>query len=307
VSVGRLFHVAHITEDLSPLDAWYDRVFAPVRGIMDGHYAEGLRRMASMFVIGDAVIEVMSPSAEPEAASMPIGRFFAKFGRHWHSVAWYDDDIRSTWDRMVAHGIPVLQAGGHTDPPPDEGDIYTHPKGTFTQLEFYQPQVAVGGPQAPGPFADPRFAPGWTARWEASPNPLGITRMASVTIVVPDLERATTTYAEGIGATLLGTGASELTGTRSAYVSVGPETVIELAQPTQADSLAGRDLATYPGGTCHAMTFTVADLDQVAAHLGQVGVSVLGRDESTIVIDPADAFGAPFRFTTWRAPGDPRD
>lgn len=307
MSVGRLFHVAHITDDLGPLDAWYDRVFAPVRGIMQGQYAEGLRRMASMFVIGDAVIEVMAPSAEPEAATMPIGRFFAKFGRHWHSVAWYDDDVRTIWDRLVTQGIQVSQAGGHTDPPPDEGDIYTHPKSTFTQLEFYQPQASTGGPRAPGPFKDPRFEPGWEARWQASPNPLGIERMAAVTIVVPDLERATTLYCDAIGATLLCTDTSELAGTRSAFVSLGPETVIELAQPTRGDSLAGRDLAAYPGGTCHAMTFTVADLDQVASHLGQVGVSVLGRDDTTLVVDPADAFGAPFRFTTWRAPGDPRD
>jgi hypothetical protein len=307
VSVGRLFHVAHIAEDLAPLDAWYDRVFAPVRGIMQGQYAEGLRRMASIFVIGDAVIEVMSPSAEPEAATMPIGRFHAKFGRHWHSVAWYDDDVRRIWDRLVEHGIGVTQPGGSVDPPPDEGDIYTHPKDTFTQLEFYQPQAATGGPQAPGPFNDPRFQPGWAQRWAASPNPLGIERMASVTIVVPDLERATTVYREGIGATLLSTGTSELTGTQSAYVSVGPETVIELAHPTWADSLAGRDLATHPGGACHAMTFTVANLDVTASHLDQVGVSILGRDDTTIVLDPADTFGAPFRLTTERVAGDPRD
>jgi hypothetical protein len=253
------------------------------------------------------VIEVMAPSAEPEAALMPIGRFFAKFGRHWHSVAWYDDDVRTTWDRLLAQGIQVSHAGGLTDPPPDEGDIYTHPKSTFTQLEFYQPQVALGGPQAPGPFGDPRFEPGWDALWQASLNPLGIQRMASVTIVVPDLERATTVYCNGIGATLLGTDASELHGTRSAYVALGPETVVELAQPTGADGLAGADLATYPGGTCHAITFTVANLEQVEAHLAQVGVSVLGRDETTIVADPKDAFGAPFRFTTGRVPGDPRD
>jgi hypothetical protein len=34
---------------------------------------------------------------------------------------------------------------------------------------------------------------------------------------------------------------------------------------------------------------------------------VLARDDSTILTDPADCFGAPFRFTTWRVPGDPRD
>jgi hypothetical protein len=55
------------------------------------------------------------------------------------------------------------------------------------------------------------------------------------------------------------------------------------------------------------MTFTVADLDRVAAHLGQVGVSVVSRDKTAIVVDPADAFGAVFRFTTERIAGDPRD
>jgi hypothetical protein len=83
--------------------------------------------------------------------------------------------------------------------------------------------------------------------------------------------------------------------------------VLELTHPTRSDSVAGKDLAAYPGGMCHAMTFTVADLDQAAAHLADAGVGVLGRDDTTIVVDPADSFGAPFRFTTWRVPGDPRD
>ena len=55
------------------------------------------------------------------------------------------------------------------------------------------------------------------------------------------------------------------------------------------------------------MAFTVEDLDQVAAHLADTGVAVLDRDETTIIADPDDSFGAPFRFTTWRVPGDPRD
>jgi catechol 2,3-dioxygenase-like lactoylglutathione lyase family enzyme len=131
--------------------------------------------------------------------------------------------------------------------------------------------------------------------------------MTYVSIVVPDLEEATKLYCEIIGAPLLWRGESELTGTRSTYVSLGPETVIELTHPTQADGLAGRELAAYPGGMCHAMTFTVADLEHTAAHLIDVGVRVLARDDTTIVVDPADSFGAPFRFTTWSVPGDPRD
>jgi hypothetical protein len=127
-----------------------------------------------------------------------------------------------------------------------------------------------------------------------------------VSIVVPDLERAKRVYCDGVGATDLGEASSALTGTRSAYVGVGPESVLELTQPIDADGLAGRDLARH-GGMCHAVAFTVADLDQVIEHLARVDVRVLARDDSTILTDPDDTFGAPFRFTTWSLPGDPRD
>jgi hypothetical protein len=307
VSIGKLFHVVHITEDLAPLDAWYDRVFAPVRGVMDGEYAEGERRMGSLLVIGDSLIEAMSPSAEPEAAAMPVGRFQARFGRHWHSIAWFCDDMRGLCERLLSHGIGILHAGGPSAPPPDEGVIFTHPRDTITQLQFYQPPASYGDPLGPGPFKDPRFTPGWMERWRATANPLGIERLAYVTVVVPDLELAKKLYCEAIGFTLIHEDASALTGTRSAFVSLGPETVVELAYPTEADSLAGRELATYPGGMCHATAYTVDDLEQVASHLADVGVGVLDRDETTILAAPADSYGAPFRFTTGRVPGDPRD
>jgi hypothetical protein len=273
---------------------------------MDGNYAEPIRRMASLLVIGDTVIEAMSPSAGPEAVTMPIGRFQARFGRHWHSVAWFCDDVGAEWDRISANGIRVLGPRGIPGDRPDEGDFYTHPKDTLTQLEFFQPSVAHGGPTGPGSFKDPRFEPGWTARWQASPNPLGITRMAYVSVVGPDLERAIEVYCDGIGASLLERGPSPLTGTECAYVALGPETVLELACPIGADGLAADDLAAH-GGMCHAVAFEVADLDQVTDHLEQVGVAVLARDDETILTDPADTFGAPFRFTTRRIPGDPRD
>jgi catechol 2,3-dioxygenase-like lactoylglutathione lyase family enzyme len=153
---------------------------------------------------------------------------------------------------------------------------------------------------------DPRFEPGWAARWAASPNPLGVERLAYVTIVVPDLPAAIALYCEGIRAVALGSGTSTLTGTESAYVSLGPETVLELACPTQAGTLADRELVAN-GPMCHALAFRVADLDRAAEHLERVGVSILARDDETILADPDDTFGAPFRFTTWRVPGDPRD
>ncbi len=82
--------------------------------------------------------------------------------------------------------------------------------------------------------------------------------------------------------------------------------MIELALPTNGDSLAASDLKAH-GPMCHAVAFAVADLDQVASHLAAGSVGIAGRDETTLLTDPADTFGAPFRFTTWRVPNDPRD
>jgi hypothetical protein len=51
----------------------------------------------------------------------------------------------------------------------------------------------------------------------------------------------------------------------------------------------------------------VRDLDAAGDFLRSKGLSLAARDDQTIVIDPATSFGAPYRFTTFRAPGDPRD
>ncbi|HMD45691.1 MAG TPA: hypothetical protein VKG43_06005 [Acidimicrobiales bacterium] len=301
-----MFHVIHLSEDLTPLDAWYDRVFAPRRGVMDTSYSDREMRWGSLLVIGDAVIEDMAPGTEEGAAAMPIGRFFTKFGRHWHSLAWYTDDVGAIWDRLVDHGIRVITPGPDPGARPEEGDIYTHPKDTGTQLEFYQPDRAHGGPQGSGVFPDPRFMPGWEEVWAATPNPLGIERLAYVTVLCGDLDHSGAVYVDAVGGTALGGSTSALCGTESRFVAIGPETVVELARPTDPGSLAGADMARH-GEICHAVAFTVADLDRAAAHLEACGVGLVGRDETTLLADPADTFGAPFRFTTERVAGDPRD
>ena len=309
VSVGRLFHVIHVSEALGPLDAWYDRVFAPHHGMMDRHYLPREERMGSLLVIADAVIETAAPADRPAARTAPIGRFFARFGRHWHSLAWYCDDVAEMWDRLTDAGIRVFLPGRVADRRPVDGDIYTHPRDTFTQLEFYQPSTS-GGTYGPGYSADPRFEPGWPLRWAAAPNPLGIESLAYATVVVPDLGKAAAVYVDAVGGTLLHEEASAETGTRSIFVQIGTELIVELAMPTPGTrdaavgagaTLARRDLEAN-GPTCHALTFAVSDLDRAADHLRRCGIGLLWQGSDTLMADPAHTFGAPFRFTTRRIP-----
>lgn len=153
---------------------------------------------------------------------------------------------------------------------------------------------------------DPRYLPGWSSAWWSTHHPLGIERLGYITVVSDDEEKARRVFLDVLGGTLLVEDRSPLTETRDLYLAIGTQTVVQLSFPDNATSLAGRDLATS-GATLHAAAFTVRDLDAAAAFLTSKGVSIAGRDDETILIDPADSFGAPFRFTTRRLPGDPRD
>jgi catechol 2,3-dioxygenase-like lactoylglutathione lyase family enzyme len=131
-------------------------------------------------------------------------------------------------------------------------------------------------------------------------------RLAYITITVSDLDQGKRVYVDALGGKLLLEDNSPLTMTKNAYVAVGDHTMVELAQPLEEGSLAGRELAKN-GDIMHAVAFGVADLDRAERHLTAKGVRILDRDAATLLADPDTTFGAPFRFTTATIPGDPRD
>ena len=67
--------------------------------------------------------------------------------------------------------------------------MYTHPRDTSTQLEFFPGR-------SPG---DPRFEPGWDASWWATEHPLGLLGLSHATVVVADLDRAASFYTSALG------------------------------------------------------------------------------------------------------------
>ena len=295
-TIGRLFHIIHISQDLEPLDAWYDDVFAPTRGIMDGGFSEIEKRDASLIVIADSMIEPMAPSKVEGAEVMPVGRFTAKFGQHWHSLAWYVDDVGPLWESMREQNIRVVTDGGVPLPTrPSGGSLFTHPKDTHTQLEFYPHIIPV----------DVRFKDDFDPfAWEK--HPLGLRRLSSATVVVKDLDHATAVFTSGIGGKKIGEGVSDLTQCQYVLVAVGEETVVELATPLEETSMAGKDLAAN-GDACHAVTWQVNDLDQAREYLASKNIGIVDSDTTTLLADPADTFGGIMRFTTQVIPGDPRD
>jgi catechol 2,3-dioxygenase-like lactoylglutathione lyase family enzyme len=255
---------------------------------MDVHYSELEMRDASIVVVGHVPLEPMATVDRPGAERTPVGRFRAKIGPHLHSVAWYVDGPEELHRSMVDQGVRVVSDGGlPVGAPGTSGALYTHPRDTSTQLEFF------AGPR----LGDPRIEPGWDASWWATSHPLGITGLSHVTVVVGDLGRATAFYTDGLGGRLVAERESELTGTKDAFVAIGTDTVVALSTPTTADSLAGRDHARH-GDILHSLTFRVADLDRAEAHLGAHGVGSAARDDTTLIADPTATYGAVLGFTT---------
>jgi catechol 2,3-dioxygenase-like lactoylglutathione lyase family enzyme len=304
MEILELYHVIHLVEDRAPLDAWYDEVFLPRRGFMDANYYDGEQRDASLVTIADAVVEVLAPARNASGWDVvPVGRFFTRFGRHWHSIAWYIDDAGEVWEHLRNHGLRVILPGGALGDdmrPSGSTPIFTHPKETVTQLQFMWRRPVHGADEfaeRSGRDVDPRYLPGWSSSWWAEHHPLGLERLAYLTVITSDPAQARSVYVDVLGGKVLGEGTSALTATDDVFVKVGAQTVIQISQPHDEPSLAKADLDKN-GNMFHAVAFQVRDLDAAERYLRDKGIGIAGRDERTILADPTDTFGAPDRFTT---------
>jgi catechol 2,3-dioxygenase-like lactoylglutathione lyase family enzyme len=288
MTIGRLYHVIHIVDDLDAAQSFYGSVF-PLETYTDHEWSDYDKRLASLSIITDNfVVEVIQPSRAEEDLEFSLPKFATRFGSRLHSMAWYSDDVPALAGRFRAAGIRVLDGG--------YGTIFTHPKDTFGQLQFQ-----TGPPEVPVP--DPRLVPGWTLSSASVEHPLGLLRASQVTTMVSDLDAATKVYEGPLDGRLLDE--HEDDDARHAYFLVGTDTIVDLAEPVRAGTALYDDLERN-GQLPHSFTMLVRDLDAAHRHLAEAGVPTVGVDESTVLIDPSVSFGARIALTSEPVPGDPR-
>lgn len=299
-TLGRLAQIIHVVGELPPADHFYENVFAG-RRFYEG-YSPFERRDAALLAIGDFVIEPMAPADEPGADQMPVGRFHRRFGNHLHSIAINVEGVEELYEQLRAADVRVVGPGG-TDPTevPSHGvrSIYTHPRDSHGLLEF----VDFGDELMPG---SPRLAADWDPTPWRDTHPLRLSGCSHVTVVVHDLDAATAFFGGVLGCDVFHERESSLEGTRSRFVLLGTETVVELAQPVQADLAAGVDLAAN-GEILHSITFRTLDLDRAASWLAEQSVRLVHRSEHTLITHVDDCHGARIMFSDAGIPADPRD
>jgi len=50
--------------------------------------------VASLIAIGDVIMEPMMPARMENLRNPSVKKFHDRFGQHFHSIAWYVDDVR---------------------------------------------------------------------------------------------------------------------------------------------------------------------------------------------------------------------
>jgi methylmalonyl-CoA/ethylmalonyl-CoA epimerase len=125
-----------------------------------------------------------------------------------------------------------------------------------------------------------------------------IGRLNHVALVVENLEQATATYRDLLGATVSEQQALPEHGVTVVFVDV-PNTRIELLEPLGDNSPVSNFLEKSRGGGIHHICYEVEDIQQASSDLQQKGATVLGdgnpkigaHGNPVIFLHPKDFYG----------------
>jgi catechol 2,3-dioxygenase-like lactoylglutathione lyase family enzyme len=284
--VGKEFHLLHVVSDLDVVDGWYDEIFAVRRFVRNTMKAA--MRKASLVLIGDFVLEPAQPLRHMQGwERSALGRFYSKYGQHFHSIAWYVDDLTEMCLRLTEQKIRLFDMVGNAviKPSRRDGAVWTHPQDTHAAFEF----AAV-----PKFFIDPRLQPGWTTDYWRDRHPLGIEGASHMTVLFRNLEDSRLVYEKALGAEVIHHG--QIPGRkRSLYFAVGEDTVVEAAQPLSSTTPEGKDLARAGEGI-FSVTFKTRNLERAADYL-RSKAQEFTEDGDSLVLNSDQAFGMTIGFT----------
>jgi methylmalonyl-CoA/ethylmalonyl-CoA epimerase len=127
VLLDKIHHLGYAVESVEAASRFYRESFgAEPTG---PETVEGQGIVATMFEVGDSMIELM----EPTHPDTPVGRFLAKRGEGFHHVAFQVEDIEAALAELGRNGVelvdqePRVGAGGTRT-------AFIHPKGAFGVL-----------------------------------------------------------------------------------------------------------------------------------------------------------------------------
>src|SRR5260221_12688657 len=254
-----MIHSVHMTDDVPTLNRFYEEVFGGLMymGVDEPNFLPVEDRWAGLIQISDFCVETMAPNL-PADPTKPVGKFYSKFGKHLHSVSYKVGDLVGLGNHLIKQGVYIGAPGGGKLDEVDPETIYFYPSPRDMQglmVELCKVDMRD----------DPRLLSTWSSQskfWELS-HPLGIKRLAYVTLGVKDLESAVDTYVKKIGAVPVTDGIDDGGRFRYAIVQLG-DCLLQLAQPLDDNSPLGVHVEKW-GNMIYGITFKVKDLDAAEA------------------------------------------
>ncbi|MBY8861022.1 hypothetical protein K7711_31415 [Nocardia sp. CA2R105] len=305
--VTRLYHPSHHVPSLSEAEAWFERVFGRKSRPMaemtrDAPASPGYPTNYSTFTpINDVLFDTIDPK---NYVLDGIQRYPTVDEPHLKGFGWYVKDAVAAYRALRSLDIAMVgqmdQVADGEDPPSAPGSpmpiYFTTPESAGLRYEFL--------PQIPFPL-DHRLAEGWQLPPVSDDDPLGLERCSHHTVLTDRPERGLKVVVDGLGGKVIHEGRNEVLGARSTYVHLA-DAVFEYAVP-DPDTAAHADwIGNAPNDTYHTITWKVADLDRVANQLQAQGIGIRTRTDEVIIVEPKNALGIPWGFTTQLTPGDPR-
>ena len=168
-----------------------------------------------------------------------IGKFWERFGTRFHSIAWYTEareDVEEIFPSSVADRVARSGAGVTGRRPRRRPAPFSPTPGTPIRSSSSWHQPLSRGVE------DPRFGDTFDPGWWTREHPLHVRKSSHVTIAVRDLEKAKHVFVDVLAGQFLYEGDQDLMATQSAFVALGQDLVIELAQPLEAGSAIAVDM-----------------------------------------------------------------
>jgi hypothetical protein len=290
VTIGRVFHYTPLVDDLPKAEVFFQTFFSPHCFYLG--YAAGFHRTAAIYVIGEFVVEPLQPMP-PGAGQEPSSwyRYLERYGERVLNLSFYADDLRGLEKQLNDNGIRTTDAG-------NPATVFMHPKDFPGMIEFFDPTVTGG-------MADPRRGATWSAAYWRDVHPLGLLHPSHVTVATRDHRAAAKRYVDALGGEALPEQPARTPHAQSTFVTVGPEAVIELAEPEDAECPLAADLELVGDSIC-GVTFRVADLATAREYVVRMGGELHDVGAGTAAFDRSVTFGSDYAFTDRPLEGDPR-
>jgi hypothetical protein len=302
---GLMYHVIHLSDDVPALNDWYRKVFdGDVWWCADEpNWSPVEDRYAALLNVSDLCVETMAPKL-PADERFPVGRYFLRHGRRFHSLGCLVDDIEGFARHLLDHDVYIgLPGGGRMEEvPPDIYYFYPSPRsvgGLMVQITRN-----TDGAHSAAVGDDPRLQDDWDVRarrW--SEHLLGIRRLGYATMAVTDVDATRAVLEKLWLAVPVHDCVDEGRGVRSSFLQLG-HLLLEVASPLEAGGPMAEHVERF-GDMLYQLTFRVDDLDAVERYLPSVGVRCRRTSDAVVTANADDCLGANYAFSTETCPNDP--